>query len=297
MGCRRVSPGCVNCYIEFSTPIRVRGLKHGQPRLRTSEGYWKQPLKWDREHAELNKNIALTDRPRIFPSLCDWLDDEVPIEWLADFLKLIHDTPNLDWLLLTKRPENFDDRIEAVCELLANRRQGYGTEYYDTRCLAMEWGYLKNNKACGGGPDNVWLGVSVEDQKRADERIPALLKIPAKVRFLSVEPLLEAVDLSPWLWQLPDPICANCPQDVDCECGFKTAKDNGRTVFDWVIVGGESGSDRRDCGVKPIVDIATQCQAVNMPVFVKQDCAFKPSQQGRIPNEIWDLKQFPQVCS
>src|SRR5205085_322251 len=128
----------------------------------------------------LHCNFGHYARPRIFPSLCDWLDDEVPIEWLADFLKLIHDTPNLDWLLLTKRPENWSDRIHTAFRLPND-------EPLET------WlsGWLDGDRA----PHNVWIGVSVEDQQRADERIPLLLQIPAKVRFLSVEPLLSEVNL------------------------------------------------------------------------------------------------------
>jgi protein gp37 len=69
-----------------------------------------------------------------------------------------------------------------------------------------------------------------------------------------------------------------------------------RRQIHWVIVGGESGKDRRDCGEDAITDIANQCFNAGVPCFVKQDCAFKPGQQGRIPNVIWALKQFPRVA-
>lgn len=197
LGCTKVSPGCAHCYAEISTPMRAARAKgqelwgKGKARRRTSAAYWRDPVKWNR-HAEFpGTAIAAAagvpmDRPRIFPSLCDWLDDEVPIEWLADFIKLIHDTPNLDWLLLTKRPENFLPRMVSI-------RESEATAENATACMtAMDW---RN----GYPPPNVWLGVSVEDQQRADERIPALLRIPAKVRFLSVEPLLGEIDLLKWI--------------------------------------------------------------------------------------------------
>src|SRR6188474_2093121 len=108
IGCTKVSEGCKNCYAENTTRARVlRSQGHetwgkGKQRSRTSAATWKNPLRWNSEVA-----VHPDYRHKVFPSLCDWLDDEVPIEWLADFLKLIHDTPHLDWLNLTKRPENW----------------------------------------------------------------------------------------------------------------------------------------------------------------------------------------------
>ena len=137
---------------------------------------------------------------------------------------------------------------------------------------------------------NIWLGVSVENQEAAYRRIPELLRIPAKVRFLSVEPLLEPVELSGYGeatdWKIP----LNERAYIDLHHTIH------KTILpDWVIVGGESGPNRRDCGVDAIVSVAEQCQAAGVPVFVKQDCAAKPGQQGRIPAAIWNLKQLPVV--
>lgn len=256
-GCHRVSPGCKNCYM-FA--LLARWGRDAKERRKAKD--WKKPLAWDKEAEKAGVRFM------VFPSMCDWLDDEVPIEWLADFLKLIHATPNLDWLLLTKRPENFKSRFAELDDWAEN-------------WPADAWVY---NWLNGAPPSNVWLGVSVEDQKRADQRIPQLLQILAKIRFLSVEPLLEPINL--WLGSgQSDALGRRLRGDYSYE----------RRLLDWVIVGGESGKDRRDCGVEAIVDVANQCVAAGMPCFVKQDCAFKPGQQGRIPNEIWKLKQFPNV--
>lgn len=132
-GCTKWSPGCKNCYAETRNK-RFAGGKNwgkGAPRRRTSAANWKQPLRWNRDAGTgrflecpkcgLRGNPPTvcptagcstfasemdTARPRVFcASLADWLDDEVPVEWLADLLSLIHATPNLDWLLLSKRPE------------------------------------------------------------------------------------------------------------------------------------------------------------------------------------------------
>jgi len=206
-------------------------------------------------------------RPRVFPSLMDWLDPQVPIEWLADFLCIIRETPNLTWLLLTKRPELFRERLQRVA---ASRSSVTGCTF------AEDW-------LAGGIPRNIWIGATVEDQKRADERIPYLLEeIPAEVLWLSIEPLLEDIDLS------DTGMVDHSPDPDDFSCGVSG-------LVDWIVVGGESGSKRRDCGVGPIISVVKQCKAYDVPVWVKQDCALRPGTQGRIPDDIWALKQLPKT--
>jgi protein gp37 len=154
IGCTKVSPGCANCYAE-ARDQRFAGGAHwgkGAPRQRTSAANWKQPLRWNRQavaqQVELdNRRKAIgapldvcwiARRPRVFcASLADWLDAEVPIEWLADLLSLIHATPFLDWQLLTKRPENWKARIEAAADSCPEREMrstpaqyGYATLLY-----------------------------------------------------------------------------------------------------------------------------------------------------------------------
>jgi protein gp37 len=266
-GCTKVSPGCVNCYAE-ARDNRFAGGKHwgkGAPRRRTGAANWRQVNRWNRTaictncgYAELigsddcrkcrrNFSDERRRRPRVFcASLADWLDEEVPIEWLADFLALIHDTLNLDWLLLTKRPENWRPRLQAVEDFLIESDESYE--------WVADW--------LGGGPspetpDNVWLGVSVEDQKRADERIPILLNTPARIRFLSCEPLLEPIDLKlDW--------------NNDLARWDSTGRELPPRRIDWVIIGGESGPKARPCDVEWVRDIVNQCRAARVPVFVKQ---------------------------
>ena len=137
---------------------------------------------------------------------------------------LIEATPHLDWLLLTKRPEN-------VIRLVPwGRFDGPGPDWYPA------W------------PTNVWLGTTVEDQRRADERIPILLSIPTRVRFVSAEPLLESIDLSRLGLVKP----AN-PEGVH-----------------WVIVGGESGPGARPFEAGWARRVVMQCRREGTAVFVKQ---------------------------
>ena len=191
-----------------------------------SESYWRQPLTWNRQAAKLN------ERRRVFcASLADVFEDrEELVTWRRGLFDLIQATPHLDWLVLTKRPENV------------------------LRMMAEAGLYAAANPNLPCPQPNLWLGTSVEDQETADRRIPELLKVPAAVRFLSVEPLLESVDLSPWLapttLPLPEP--------------------PGDPLIDWVIVGGEGGKGARPCFAGWIASIVEQCQAASVPVFVKQ---------------------------
>ena len=285
VGCTKVSPGCTNCYAE-ARDQRFAGGAHwgkGAPRQRTSAANWKQPLRWDRDNRKakcscgfLTENwtkcvpadkhvaecsecghVGLTIiRPRVFcASLADWLDDEVPIEWLADLLALIHATKNLDWLLLTKRPGNWRVRLcMALDDIL--KREG-GTECAD---WLNSWLHAKPKV-----PANVWIGTTVEDPNRADQRIPELLKIPARVRFLSCEPLLGPVELS------------------DVTKRADALQQLGKAALDginWVICGGESGPNARPMHPAWARSLRDQCEAAGVPFLFKQWGEWQPYNQG-----------------
>ena len=170
IGCTKVSQGCANCYAETQMTRKPRWANTWGPqgsRIKTSEAYWRKPLAWNRKAEQEGR------RYKVFcGSLCDVFDDR-PLfhQWrTALFLKLIDETPSLDWLLLTKRPENVK-------------------------------GFM-NDLRLGHWPENVWIGTSVENQETADRRIHHLIEIPANVLFLSVEPLLGPIGLwAPW-WDL-----------------------------------------------------------------------------------------------
>jgi protein gp37 len=199
IGCTKVSPGCANCYAEALMDTRYHKVNWGRgaPRVRTGAATWGEPVRWDRAAATKG------ERRRVFcGSLMDVFDEEVPDEWRLDLFRLIADTPALDWLLLTKRPEG-----AAVLPPLGH----------------------------------VALGVSVEDQARAEERIPRLVERWPLARFLSVEPLLAPVDLGPYLGEI-----------------------------DWVIVGGESGPKARPFDVAWARSIRDQCQGAGVAYFLKQ---------------------------
>lgn len=338
-GCARVSEGCRFCYADAQSRRSpdVLGL-WGPPgvgrRVVAAESYWRLPLKWDREAARRaaawSEHVAELDmpappagphRPRVFcGSLMDWAEDwngpmhrnggemsvadEEPNRWpsmrdesellpierqnIADgiYRRLtIHDvrrrmfdtiraTSNLDWLLLSKRPEN----VPAILTW----QQGF-----------LDW--ILDNPA-------IWIGTSVEDQATADKRIPALLRIPAAIRFLSIEPLIGPVSLP-----LFPSHCPHCGKPTDdhviglrgnrhepCEwfCDRRECRDQKPLPsIDWVIVGGESGPNARPCNVEWIRWVVAQCRAAGVPCFVKQLGAHV-AHTGADPRLSWAAGQW-----
>jgi protein gp37 len=258
LGCTGVSPGCDHCYAEATVDKRWHTVHWGpkQPRKRTSAANWKVPLKWNRQHDAFF--AAHGRRQRVFAfSLGDWLDNEVPIEWLADLLDLVRRTPNLDWLLLTKRIGAWKARLVDAA--------AYCGDHPD---LAALYPWLKG-WIHGVPPANVWLGASVVNQEEADRDIPKLLVTPARVRFLSMEPLLGPVSLRNHLWE-----CCGDPDVVDhgllgqeqvCCCD-----PDPRDALDWVITGGESGARARQMDPAWPRSIHDECAAAGVPFFMKQ---------------------------
>jgi protein gp37 len=324
LGCTKVHAGCTNCYAEAFNK-RTGKAKWGDAgtRIKTSEANWRGPWKWnadaqagkcqacsgkgwvkDQDDRTLlkkcercgNTGMVGPHRRRVFCSSLadifeDWVgqvidhngkpmwchratndelrfaDDDGWMEvngWekgtLGDLRRmlfaLIDATPWLDWQLLTKRPEN----VPAMWPATQNSINSFHNFYRD----------------------NVWLGTSISDQQTAEEWIKRLLpsRDLAPVLFLSAEPLLGPIDL-----RLTSKTTAG---------GFFTPPPHYKSPIDWLIIGGESGGKRRDCGLYAISNLAQQARAARCPVFVKQDSAMHPGQQGRIPDDIWALKQFPK---
>lgn len=189
IGCQKVSPGCDHCYAETQNNFRKwNGGTWGPhaPRTRTSEANWRKPLQWARE--------AGIDRPRVFcASLADIFDNQAPPAWRMDLFALIECTPELDWLLLTKRPENI------------------------RKMAPIFW---------QGAMPNVWLGTTCEDQEHYDRRWSILMQVPAAVRFISYEPAIGPL-------RLPYVRGADCYHDRSAHpdwiiCGGESGGPNAR---------------------------------------------------------------------
>lgn len=241
-GCIKVSPGCEHCYADTLAKRYghdVWGPAKTTGRRTFTAKHWNDPLKWNRE-AE-----AAGERRRVFcGSMCDWAEDHPTANAEREKLwPLIRATEWLDWLLLTKRPERIPD------------------------CLPDDW---------GEGYANVWLGTSVEDQQRAN-RAAILTTIPARVRFVSAEPLLGPVNLRAIRVNGDEdklPVRrVNYPVEVDALGGESVSNLNfGYDVprIDWVIIGGESGPGARPFDVAWAYALIAQCKDAGTAPFVKQ---------------------------
>lgn len=259
VGCAKVSAGCKNCYASvetFTRRERARGIElwgENAARHVTSDANWKKPLAWNREAAKAGV------RRRVFcASLADVFEDRPDLAGpRARLFGLIRATPWCDWLLLTKRPENAA-RLWAIAAA-------------DNALATVDDGTLDVRVPADGREwlPNIWLGTTVEDQRRADERIPHLLRVPAAVRFLSCEPLLEGVDLE----------SAFAVRDANGEMSGPRCKTDGSPAIDWVIVGGESGHHARPFDVAWARSIVAQCREAGVAPFVKQLGAL-PQDQG-----------------
>lgn len=271
-GCTKVSAGCANCYAEAIATRWDKKLWGPGARRERKKGAEKLARKLERRAVREGRRL------RVFcGSMSDWLDPEVPAEWLADLLALIESTPHLDWLLLTKRPELWRERLEAA----ANARP---TVDAPGAVLAEQW-------LAGSAPPNVWLGTSIEDQDAADQRTEDLRKIPAAVYFASCEPLLGRVML-PRLVRLHFRVRGEIPFSLlepgsggatFARAGVHLAFSNPHgalcvratngsmlgikpgefedlgVAYDWVIAGGESGPKARPMHLSWVRSLRDQC--------------------------------------
>lgn len=244
-GCQKVGRGCDHCYAETRNARFGGGVAinwgPGAPRRRTSPANWRKPLQWNAAHAEFF--AAHGRRQRVFcASLADVFDNAVDPAWRADLFELIEQTPNLDWLLLTKRIGNVMSMMVEVARRL------FWLDHLEEAWL----------------PANVWLGATIVNQEEADRDIPKLLATPAEVRFLSMEPLLGPVSLR-WLAAWPE----NAPTTAQKPGGLTNHLDGLRRL-DWVIVGGESGHGARPMHPDWALSLRDQCRAAGVPLLFKQ---------------------------
>lgn len=266
IGCTKVSPGCKNCYAEtYGNRFGVQWGPQGE-RKRTSPANWRKPLTWNRQNwmqcldcgwrgkattrnarfacdACRSENVEPT-RQRVFcASLADVFEDRPElVPWRAELFEIIANTPNLDWLLLTKRPEN----------------------------IRRLWPWTQDVTR-----PNLWLGTSVENQEQALLRIQSLILAPAHVRFLSCEPLLGALDIKRFFWLQGG---STAGPWYDATGRHRGGGGIGGQMFsrvpsgdiNWVIAGGESGPHARPMHPDWARSLRDQCAAANVPFFFKQ---------------------------
>lgn len=279
-GCSRVSAGCDNCYAigqahRFSEPGApydgLTTLRRGKPdwvgMARLVPAMLDRPLRWKKPR-------------RIFVnSMSDLFHESLSNEDIAAVFGVMAAAPQHTFQVLTKRPKRMREWFEwvtpnedgTICDAAdeALMKAGFDTVH--------RWRLLRHLPRELWPLPNVHLGVSVEDQRTADERIPILLDTPAALRFVSAEPLLGPLDLSRYMW----PVCESWPSQFTSP---DEARKAGATVnrrrlglvladcvfLQWVIVGGESGPGARPCNVDWIRTVVRDCKSAGVPVFVKQ---------------------------
>lgn len=274
--CTKVSPGCASCYSE------VLNDRWGTKADYTPDG--NSTVKWGLHEPELQKIRHAKGGTKVFlVDMSDLFHEQVPDAWLDQIFAAVWNAHHTDFQTLTKRAERqhayWTDPARAQLIAVAAYRQWNTWDPHDAGLLRR----ADFEEAVTLPLKNLWHGVSVENQRMANERIPWLLKTPAAIRFLSVEPLLGSVNLA----------------SVDFGGGyFVNVLRQGRPFgesenIDQVIIGGESGPNPRQMKLAWLESLVDQCQAAGVSTFVKQDCALRPGQQGRISDAHWALKEFP----
>lgn len=264
-GCTKVSQGCKHCYAERVFPRAYKKTGRRFTDVRTHAERLNQPLHWR------------TPRRIFVNSMSDLFHEDVPVQFIADVFAFMAYARHHTFQVLTKRPNRMlelltsphwiDDLYDGAtalahdeaCEILGRRGE------FDPNARRTD-----DIRAFDSSLPlaNVWLGVSVEDQATADERIPLLLQTPAKVRWISAEPLLEPVQLSRWMpCSMGDvDTCPNVPLTC-CQCDDRRSSNDG---LNWVVVGGESGPKARPFDFDWARSLRHQCGAAGVPFFLKQ---------------------------
>ena len=271
-GCTKVSTGCKHCYAET---MAERFFARLYPPVEDERDFGrgvKEPYVRPRRFTDVQTHADRLDAPlrwrkpaRIFVnSMSDLFHEDVPDEFIAAVFGIVASSPQHTFLILTKRPERARLWFAMLTSTAAMVTDGDGEVRW---CIKHLDQHITRGFHCVLPPwplPNVWLGVSVEDQATADQRIPILLLTPAAVRWVSAEPLLGPVNLHR----------IEHPEDGCHASALQGQRDENRYEFyhqlDWVVVGGESGPKARPCDVAWIRSVVEQCSAAGVPAFVKQ---------------------------
>ena len=283
-GCSHVSPGCVNCYAEqlsrrFKRTTKPWTAQNAPENVQTHADRLTEPFAWRKPR-------------RVFvDSMSDLFHEQIPDDFIAEVFAIMGLASWHTFQVLTKRPERMAALLSSVAfrELMSYHTFSW-TDIADDAAqraglvdplnrLTTDW---RAQEHATLPLRNVWLGVSVEDQRRAEERIPILLDTPAAVRFLSCEPLLGPLELFAFF-------------DSPLRNESLTALGHGSPVpgIDWIIAGGESGPKRRTMELDWARSLMVQCASAGVPFFFKQISALRPGTDG--PSDLM-VREFPDAA-
>ena len=270
VGCTPVSPGCLNCYAATMAPrlaamgqqqyvgLTVKKVTQAGPKklatrqvfngtVRTLPERLTEPLHWR------------APRMVFVNSMSDLFHESVPFEFVDKVFAVMALCPQHTFQVLTKRPERMAKYLARPLHptMGCAIREIVGTTALSVWAMGRTEEAVSRFDELGGALSNVWLGTSVEDQPRFDERVKHLKDCVAAVRFLSVEPMLGPIDMHDAFYR-----ARLGPEDP--------YKRRNSLENWWIIVGGESGNNARPCNVGWVRSIVQQCKAADVPVFVKQ---------------------------
>ena len=271
-GCTPISEGCENCY-----------ARRMAQRLRGRFGYSADaPFKVTLHPDRLEEPFRWHKPRKVFVcSMGDLFHEQVPDEYIAKVWEVMSNASQHTFIVLTKRPQRMKEFIERLGWYIHDR-EGNPTE------AVLDKGGKYTLK-------NVWLGVTAENQARADERIPILLGIPAEMRFVSVEPMLGPVDLTNVQFD------RYTRMNVLEGCGI-SARSPAQSIpnafcdrLNWVICGSETGPNRRPANIEWVRRLRNQCVSSGVPFFLKQmEIGNRVVKMPELDDQVW--AQFPEVC-
>lgn len=257
-GCVHASEGCRFCYAEALAKRWGRGEAFTAEKMKALTPYFdtEEARKFSRSMKVLGKKVFVDDMTDLFG---EWVPDEIIDQHFA----LFAEQPEITFQVLTKRAERMRDYMLNLTERISGDERFNGDAAWPLR--------------------NVHLGVSAEDQKTADERVSLLVETPAAVRWASIEPLLDSVSLR---WAKWEPFK---------KVGTTNQHDGARRL-DGIVIGGESGPGHRQMPLESAIALARDNHEAGLAIYVKQDSGPRPGMQGRIPDDIWAMKEWPKAA-
>jgi protein gp37 len=277
IGCSHVSPGCASCYAE-TLALRYGWSKHP----------W--GAQWAKENVQLKPHkldlpLRWSEPRRIFVnSMSDVFHEEIPDDYIDKMFAIMAVANKHIYQILTKRCERMRQYLTAIMKdtdrILRAWRQLIQENPFVDRFTHKALFFGQAFQKWGWPWKHVWIGVSVEDQRRADERIPILLDTPAYIRFLSCEPLLGEISLNKFLWYERPPL----------------SDEYGSTIMPidklhWVIVGGESGPNYRPMDLDWAQRLCGECVDADVAFFYKQSAGSRPGMNDTLYGRTW--QEFP----
>lgn len=264
-GCVRVSEGCRHCYSEALAKRWGRGEAFTAEAMKSLMPFFdvEEAQKVLRSKKIAGKKVFVDDMTDLFG---EWVSDEIIDQHFAIFAL----RPDVTFQVLTKRAKRMRDYLsdDSLEDRLTEIWQGDDPD-------KEGWNLMLPLS-------NVHLGVSVEDQKNADERIAQLVNTPAAIRWVSVEPLLFDVSMR---WAAWEP--------------FKkvgtTDQYDGLRRLDGIVIGGESGHGHREMPLESAINLAREAKEAGVRVYFKQDSGPRPGMQGRVPGDVWAMKDWPNA--